>query len=64
MDSQDKPIHKREEPKAKNPSEDLSARIKGLEKAKTYPEMTRSDIAALDRAIESLKAKMAARSES
>ncbi len=41
------------------PGEDLAARIAGLEKSKTYPDMTRQDIAALDRMIAKLKFKLA-----
>jgi len=51
---------KREEGQPKNgPGDDLASRISGLEKAKTYPEMSRQDIAALDRLIEKLKIKLA-----
>ena len=53
MDTDNKPIVKN------GPSEDLAGRIKGLEHAKTYPEMSRADIAALDRSIAKLKAKLA-----
>ncbi len=41
------------------PSEDLDARINGLESAKLEPSMTKADIAALDRVIEKLKVKKA-----
>ncbi|HEX5430056.1 MAG TPA: hypothetical protein VFX17_03210 [Patescibacteria group bacterium] len=51
---------KREEGMPKNGlSEDLNYRIKGLEQAKTFPEMSRADIAALDRMINKLKQKLA-----
>lgn len=52
--------YKREEGQPKNGlGDDLAYRIAGLEKAKTYPEMSRADIAALDRSIIKLKAKLA-----
>ena len=51
---------KREDGQPKNgPSDDLAGRISGLEKAKTYEGMTRQDIAALDKVIDKLKAKLA-----
>ena len=46
-----------------NLGDNLPYRIEGLEKAKTYPEMTHRDIAALDRSIAKLKAKLAASKE-
>lgn len=50
--------HKKDEgSKVSNP-ENLPLRIKGLEQAKTYPGMTTADIAALDRLIVKLKAKL------
>ena len=55
MDNDDKPIEKN------GNADNLPYRIKGLEEAKTYPGMTAADIAALDRAIASLKAKLAAK---
>ncbi|HTL39737.1 MAG TPA: hypothetical protein VL306_02910 [Methylomirabilota bacterium] len=51
---------KREEGVPKNGfSEDLPYRIKGLEQAKLEPGMSPQDIAALDRAIAKLQAKLA-----
>ncbi len=61
---EDLPLHKREEPKAKNPSEDIPARIRGLELAMTYPEMSKADLAALDRSITKLKEKLAEKNAS
>ncbi len=43
--------------------DDLPYRIAGLEKAKAEPDMTPADIAALDRAIITLKEKLAAKNE-
>ncbi len=43
--------------------DNLPYRIAGLEKAKTYPDMTAADIAALDRTIAKLKEKLAAQNE-
>ena len=51
--------YKREEGVPKNGlGDDIPYRIAGLEKAKTFPEMTRADIAALDRSIAKLKEKL------
>ena len=57
MDNDNKPVEKN------GNSENLPYRIKGLEEAKTYPGMTAADIAALDRSIALLKAKLAAKNE-
>ncbi len=52
--------YKREEGKPKNGlGDDLPYRITGLEKAKTEPGMSQADIAALDRVIVKLQAKLA-----
>jgi hypothetical protein len=52
--------YKREEGQPKNGlGDDLAYRISGLEKAKSYPEMSKADIAALDRLINKLKEKLA-----
>lgn len=65
MEEHQKPVprgYRKEGDGPKNgPGDDLAARISGLEKAKTYPEMTRQDIAALDRLIAKLKEKLAAK---
>jgi hypothetical protein len=54
--------YKREEGQPKNgPGDDIPSRIVGLERAKSYPEMSRADIAALDRSITRLKEKLAAK---
>jgi hypothetical protein len=44
-------------------AENLPYRIAGLEKAKTEPGMTPADIAALDRVIAKLKAKLAEKNQ-
>ena len=50
---------KREDSPRAGLEENLPYRIGGLEKAKTEPGMTPADIAALDRVIAKLKAKLA-----
>lgn len=56
----EKPVHRprRDEKPKISPKEDLQSRIKGLEEAKAYPDMSKADIAALDRTIAKLKEKL------